>query len=118
MWFLCISILIYVAGIAWCSYDIKREYDAKREKTARNAEKARPENDMARNCKKCKSPDCMWVGADDYVICDEYLPQTNWDRIRLATADEFSAMYIVLASRFGIGDREELLEWLNEECKE
>lgn len=115
MWFVCVCILIYIAGIAWCSYDAKREWQ---EKNMTNADKIRSMTGTKRNCKICKSPDCMWVGADDYVICDEYLPQTNWDRIRLATADEFSVMYIVLASRFGIGDREELLEWLNEECKE
>lgn len=71
-----------------------------------------------RNCKNCKNPDCMWAGADDDTICDEYLPQANWDRIRLMNAEEFSVMYIVLTTKFGIADREELLEWLQEECEQ
>lgn len=73
---------------------------------------------MARNCNNCQNPDCMWVGANDDETCDEYLPKTNWDRIRQMTDYEFSVMYIVLTTRFGTNDREELLEWLQEECEQ
>lgn len=73
---------------------------------------------MERNCNKCKNPDCLWVGANDDEICDEYLPKTNWDRIRLMAVEEFSVMYMVLTTRFGTYDREELLEWLQEEVEE
>ena len=44
--------------------------------------------------------------------------QTNWDRIRAMAVEEFAVMYMVLTTRFGTYDREELLEWLQEEAEE
>lgn len=41
--------------------------------------------------------------------------KTNWDRIRAMAVEEFAVMYMVLTTRFGTYDREELLEWLQEE---
>lgn len=78
MWFVCVCILIYIAGIAWCAFDAKKEW---REKNMTNADKIRAMTDEElawfiytktgcdHKCMHWKSKSC--TDPDSIKVCGE-----------------------------------------------